>query len=41
MSPFIVIYQLDQPVQKMIVLKAGHRREVYEQAIRTVDCSLF
>lgn len=25
-----IIYQLDQPVQKMIVLKVGHRREVYE-----------
>lgn len=25
-----IIYQLDQSVQKMIVLKVGHRREVYE-----------
>ena len=25
-----IIYQLDQSVPKMIVLKVGHRREVYE-----------
>ena len=25
-----IIYQLDQSVPKMVVLKIGHRREVYE-----------
>jgi len=24
-----IIYQMDQPAEKLIVLKAGHRRDVY------------